>query len=94
MRESAVLVLDSVDGGRRALGGVAAARASAWSFARSSSIQALLLLLVVLVAVEAFVGAGASIWGLGRSNVTAALHHQTAPAQLLAKSRTPTATML
>ena len=94
MRESAVLVLDSVDGGRRALGGVAAARASAWSFARSSSIQALVLLLLLFAAVEDFVGAGTSVCGLGRSNVTAALHHQIAPAQLLAKSSMPTATML
>ena len=72
---------------------MAAARASAWSFARSSSTQALLLL-VAFFEIEVVVGAAASIWGLGRSNVTAALHHQTAPAQLLAKSRTPTATML
>ena len=73
---------------------MAAARASAWSFARSSSTQALLLLGLLIAEVEVSVGAGASIWGLGRSNVTAALHHQTAPAQLLAKISTPTAAML
>jgi hypothetical protein len=76
--------------GSRDFGGVIAATASACSCALSRSTHALLLLEVVVLG---FAGVG-STCGLVRSNVTAALHHQIAPAQLLAKRSTPTATML
>lgn len=82
------LVLD-LRSASRGFGGVIAATASAWSCALSRSTQALLLPEVL----ANFEGVG-STCGLGRSNVTAALHHQIAPAQLLAKRSTPTATIL
>ena len=87
--QPSMLVVD-FNSSSRDFGGVIAATASAWSCALARSTQALLLLDVVVANLE---GVG-SPCGLGRSNVTAALHHQIAPVQLLAKRSTPTATML